>query len=184
MAGLRPGWMGGGSTHGWELVLGARRMQGLGEARVWSSPLCAASEEQRGQLVERGVLSGTVAPEVGRALAAPGLSSPHPFSPLILLPSLSLCLPAARRSSKYLAWLFFVLLLFTCYSNGLERTGKPLPWMQEKTSSLWEVLHRALINFKVYNHAGLLSPGAEEPGKVFRWVGWGEEGCFPFCVLR
>lgn len=73
-------------------------------------------------------LLGTITPEVGRALAELALSpNPCPLS--------FFCLPAVRRSSKYLTCLaFFGLLLFTCHYNGLERTGKTLPWMQEKNS--------------------------------------------------
>lgn len=111
MADLHPGWMGGGSTYGWVLVLGVWTMQGLGEACVWSSLLRTALEEQGGSM-ERDTLSGTITPKAGKALAEPGLSCPRPFSHLILVPSLSLCLPAARRSSKYLACFFWPVALY------------------------------------------------------------------------
>lgn len=105
--------MGGGSTHGWLLVLGAWMMHGLDRACVQNSLLHDALEEPWGS-TERDTLSGTVTleelggpvergtvtPEAGRVLAVLRLSCPCHFPHLILVPSLSLCFPAARRSSK------------------------------------------------------------------------------------
>lgn len=70
-----------------------------------------ALEEQQGSM-ERDKLSGTVTPKAGRVLAVPGLSCPHPFSHLILVPSLSLSLLAARRSSKYFTCFFWPIALY------------------------------------------------------------------------
>lgn len=121
--------MGGGSTHGCLLVLGAWTMHGLDGACVQDLLIHGASEEpwhsmERDTLLGTVTLEelwgsverGTVPSEAGRVLAVLRLSCPCRFPHLILVPSLSLCFPAARRSSKYLAcfFLFFGLLLFTC----------------------------------------------------------------------
>lgn len=84
---------------------------------------CSATLQGSSRVHGGDALLGTSTLEVGRALAEQSLSplSPNPC------PLSFFCLPAVRRSSKYLTCLgLFGLLLFTCHSNCLERTGKTL----------------------------------------------------------
>lgn len=67
----------------------------------------------------------------GRAVAKHGLSHPHPVPPLILVPSLSLCLQqregAVSIPLAFFVVVFFAPLHFSCVITLSQRRGGPHP---------------------------------------------------------